>query len=74
MSSDKETGMRLILLPEVMQKTGLSKASIYRAMARRSFPPAVRRGLRGVAWKEREIDEWGNSRPRAIYVGPGGAK
>lgn len=47
--------MRLIRLPEVLDKTGLSRSRLY---ADKSFPKRVRLGARGVAWVEAEIEEW----------------
>lgn len=47
--------MRLIRLPEVLNKTGLSRSRLY---ADESFPKRVRLGTRGVAWVEAEVDEW----------------
>lgn len=47
--------MRLIRLPEVLAKTGLSRSRLY---ADGDFPRRVRLGERGVAWVEEEIDDW----------------
>ncbi|GAA4045310.1 AlpA family phage regulatory protein [Parerythrobacter jejuensis] len=47
--------MRLIRLPEVRHKTGLSRSRIY---ADETFPKRVPLGARGVAWVEAEIEEW----------------
>lgn len=47
--------MRLIRLPEVLNKTGLSRSRLY---ALEDFPRRVRLGERGVAWVEEEVDEW----------------
>ena len=43
-------GIRMLRLPEVRRKTGLSDASIYRAMASGDFPKPARVGARAVAW------------------------
>jgi len=47
--------MRLIRLPEVLRKTGLSRSRVY---ADKTFPERVRLGKRSVAWDEAEVDEW----------------
>ena len=47
--------MRLIRLPEVLRKTGLSRSRLY---ADETFPRRVPLGARGVAWVETEVDEW----------------
>ncbi|MDA1155576.1 MAG: AlpA family transcriptional regulator [Proteobacteria bacterium] len=49
---------RLIRLPDVMSKTGLGRASIYRYIDLGKFPAPVRVGERASAWVEQEIDAW----------------
>ena len=57
-----EAPRRLLRLPEVIARTGLSRTSIYRAMGAGDFPRAVPLYRRGVAWPESEIETWINSR------------
>jgi prophage regulatory protein len=52
------TTRRLIRLPEVMNKTGYSKAWIYRLISRGVFPEPIKIGIRARAFVESEIDEW----------------
>lgn len=52
------TTRRLIRLPEVMNKTGYSKAWIYRLISRGGFPEPIKIGIRARAFVESEIDEW----------------
>ena len=48
---------RLIRLPEVMRRTGLSRPTIYRSMSAGDFPKSARFG--GAAlWAAHEIDRW----------------
>jgi prophage regulatory protein len=47
--------MRLIRLPEVLKKTGLSRSRLYADV---SFPQRVKLGTRGVAWVESEVEDW----------------
>ncbi|MYC89167.1 MAG: AlpA family transcriptional regulator [Gemmatimonadales bacterium] len=49
---------RLLRLPEVMARTGLSRATIYALMAEGRFPRQVRIGARAVGWVEAEIEAW----------------
>ncbi len=49
---------RLIRLPDVRIKTGLSRSTIYERMADETFPSAINLGGRSVAWIEAEIDDW----------------
>lgn len=53
---------RLIRLKEVMAITGLSRSSIYRYIDEGRFPEAVTIGSRTVAWVDREIFRWVESR------------
>jgi len=48
----------------VTQKTGLSRASIYRYIKRERFPPRRRVGPNRVAWVPAEILAWIESRPQ----------
>ena len=49
---------KIIRLSKVEERTGYSKATIYRKMADGSFPKARKLGDRAVGWLEHEIDEW----------------
>ncbi len=49
---------RLIKLPEVCGKTGLSRAGVYKRMGEGVFPARVPLGGRAVAWVESEVDTW----------------
>lgn len=50
--------LRVIRLPEVKQRTGLSRSSIYRLMAESNFPQSCKLGERIIAWVESDIDRW----------------
>lgn len=50
--------LRVIRLPEVKQRTGLSRSSIYRLMAEARFPQSCKLGERIIAWVEVDIDSW----------------
>jgi prophage regulatory protein len=52
------TTRKLIRLPEVMNKTGFSKAWIYRLISKGDFPKPIKIGIRASAFVESEIDEW----------------
>ena len=59
---------RFIRLPEVMNRTGYGRTSIYRKMEDGSFPRCVKLGgpledtnafdCRAIAWIEEEVDQW----------------
>ena len=49
---------RLIRLPEVMARVGLSRSTIYNRIADGTFIAPVRLGEKSVAWLESDIDGW----------------
>lgn len=48
----------VLRLPEVKARVGLSRSSIYFAIAQSEFPKAISLGSRAVGWIEEEIDNW----------------
>ena len=53
-----EIDRRVLRMPAVMERTGLSRASIYRLIKADDFPAAIRLGSRSVGWPAQRIDEW----------------
>lgn len=49
--------MRNIRLPELRNKTGLSRPTIYRLIQQGKFPPPGKAGCSSV-WLEEDIDTW----------------
>lgn len=49
---------RLIRLPEVLDRVGISRSSIYSRISDGTFPAPIKVGARSVAWLESAIDEW----------------
>ncbi len=52
---------RLIRLPEVLKRVGLSRARMYGLINAGRFPKQVRIGLRSVVFLESEIEAWMDS-------------
>lgn len=50
--------IRILRLPEVMDRVGLKRAAIYHYMGRGSFPSQIALGDRAVGWVEQEIEAW----------------
>lgn len=48
----------LLRIDEVKARTTLSSATIYRKMAKGTFPSPIRISVGRVAWYESEIDAW----------------
>ena len=57
-TSDAVQPSRLIRLPEVMKRVGLSRSAIYKRMAEGSFPRSRSLGPKCAVWVEAEIDAW----------------
>ncbi len=49
---------RLLRLPEVVLRTGLSRSSIYARIAAQEFPAPVSLGARAVGWPSSLVDSW----------------
>lgn len=49
---------RIIRLPTVRSRTGLSRSTIYRKMADGTFPRQVPISIRGAGWYESAISRW----------------
>jgi prophage regulatory protein len=56
---------RLVRIPEVLARTGLSRSTLYRLEADGTFPRRVKLGQRSVAFREAELLEWIESRSQA---------
>ena len=48
----------ILRLPQVRQRTGLSRSGIYLAMAQGNFPKPIPLGAKAVGWIDAEIDDW----------------
>jgi prophage regulatory protein len=49
---------KIIRLPEVKQRTGLSRSTIYLRMSKGEFPLSISLGERAVGWVELDVDIW----------------
>jgi predicted DNA-binding transcriptional regulator AlpA len=58
--------MRMIDCREVMDRTGLSRTTLWRLERARAFPPRRRLTSNRVGWIENEIEEWLRSRPLGL--------
>lgn len=63
---------RIQRLPEVKDKTGLQRSTIYKQIADGTFPKPIALGSRAVGWLEREIDGWIEERIAASREVDGG--
>ena len=49
---------KVLRLPEVKARTGLSRSSIYLRISECQFPKPISLGGRAVGWLESEIEDW----------------
>jgi prophage regulatory protein len=49
---------KIVRLPRVKDKTGLSRSTIYLRISKNEFPAPISLGGRAVGWVEKEIDDW----------------
>ncbi|GAB1621407.1 AlpA family transcriptional regulator [Agarivorans albus] len=49
---------KIMRLPEVIEKTGLSRSTIYLRMSHGQFPKSISLGERAIGWVEKDIDLW----------------
>ena len=48
----------ILRLPDVKQRTGLSRSTIYLRIKEDKFPYPINLGSRAVGWIESDIDDW----------------
>lgn len=58
MNSTRLTGERIIRLPELVQRIGKKRSTIYADIKAGLMPRPISLGARSVGWLETEIDEW----------------
>ena len=49
---------KILKLPEVIKRTGLSKSTIYAEIGKGIFPKQIKLSERSSGWLESEIDDW----------------
>lgn len=49
---------RILRLPAVIERTGLSRSSIYSYQQDKRFPRSIPLGGRNVGWLESDIEKW----------------
>ncbi|MYC89166.1 MAG: AlpA family transcriptional regulator [Gemmatimonadales bacterium] len=64
---------RMLRLPEVVARTGLSRSTIYMRVELGRFPRPVSLGERAVGWIEAEIEAWIRARAGERRSGDGPA-
>ena len=49
---------RIIRMRELVERLGLSQATIYRAIVAGTFPRAVKLGKRARGWRSDDVQQW----------------
>jgi prophage regulatory protein len=57
--------IRILRLPAVKDRTGLSRSIIYLRISEGSFPKPISLGSRAVGWIEEEVNDWLNQQIEA---------
>jgi prophage regulatory protein len=55
--------------PQVQERTGLSRSSIYEKMSRGEFPRPISLGAKSVGWLAQEVEFWIEQRIKASRPG-----
>lgn len=55
--------LAIMKLPELVQRTKISRSAVYAMIARNEFPRPVRLGRRAVGWRVEDVEAWIADRP-----------
>ncbi|WDF71503.1 helix-turn-helix transcriptional regulator [Novosphingobium sp. KACC 22771] len=55
--------LHFLRMPDVVRRTGMSRATVYRRIGAGEFPRPRQLSLNAVGWLDHEITEWIISRP-----------
>lgn len=69
-ATEQASARRLLRLPEVRHRVGLSRTEIYRRIKRNAFPAPVQLGPQSSAWDSEAIDRWIEDCLRASKASP----
>lgn len=53
---------KILRFPSVIEKTGLSRSTIYLKISQGIFPKPFSLGPNSIGWLEKDVDDWINSR------------
>ncbi len=57
-------GKTILRLPQVIERTGLARSTIYLKIEQDSFPKPVSIGERSVGWLESDVEAWIDERKK----------
>ena len=53
---------KILRVPDVLARIGVSRSTLYEWMRTGYFPASVSLGARSIGWRERDVNEWIESR------------
>lgn len=53
-----DTGSRILRLKSVLERTGLSRSTLYRKIEGGTFPKQVQISERCIGWREADVEGW----------------
>ncbi|HEY3328120.1 MAG TPA: AlpA family phage regulatory protein [Novimethylophilus sp.] len=53
---------KILRIADAVQKTGLSRSTIYRLLEAEDFPEPIRLSKRAIGWTEEQLNGWISSR------------
>ena len=65
---------KILRLPETVERTGLSRSSIYAKIKTGEFPVPVRLGPRSIGFLESSIDHWIDTRTSGVHTATAGPR
>jgi prophage regulatory protein len=54
----QSTNKRIIRLPEVIHRTGLSRSTIYKLISTGNFPKQIKLSARSMGFLEHDVEDW----------------
>ena len=69
--SARRSAPRVLRTPELLDRVGLGRSTVYRLIAEGTFPRPVQLTGGTVGWIEAEVADWLAARPRADIGGAG---
>ena len=64
MTAESQFESRILRLPRVLARVGLSRATVYALMAAGEFPASVKLTANAVGWLSSDVDAWISGRQR----------
>jgi predicted DNA-binding transcriptional regulator AlpA len=60
--------MHILRTADVTRLTGLSRTTLWRLERQGKFPTRIRLGLNSVGWRDKEVQDWVETRPRGMSL------